>query len=104
MVKLKHSLYRVTRETSIKRAKRQESIEPKHPAAYYYDDANFTQQTNIGLMSKICQDCQAIRFPEEPAGICCNNGVIRLPVYPQPQAYLTSLLNGNEHFLKNIRA
>ena len=58
MVKLKLSLYRVTRETSIKRAKRQESIEPKHPAAYYYDDANFTQQTNIGLMSKICQDCQ----------------------------------------------
>ncbi|XP_014679633.1 PREDICTED: uncharacterized protein LOC106819530, partial [Priapulus caudatus] len=109
MVKRKTSLNKTTRTAAHMTAKRQRPSvdvahqQPQHPEAYGYVEEHFTPQTCIGPMNKICQHCQAATFTNEPPGFCCCNGKIKLPCYPQPPPYLSSLLNDDEHFLCNIR-
>lgn len=81
-----------------------------YKAAFEYN-ANIDYQNHrliqIGSMDQVCACCQAFKFSNESAGICCANGKLRLPVLPQPPEPLLSLLSGytaeSNHFLKNIQ-
>ena len=45
-------------------------------AALYYDSATFVDVTDIGDMDTLCPHCDALAFPNERKGICCNNGKV----------------------------
>ncbi|KAF0759557.1 ATP-dependent DNA helicase [Aphis craccivora] len=45
----------------------------------------------IGAMDKECPHCHALKFKNEPAGICCASGKVQLPEIetpPEPGNYL----------------
>lgn len=46
-------------------------------------------------MDKVCQYCQALKFRNEAAGMCCAAGKVVLPPLPAPPEPLLSLLAGN---------
>lgn len=46
-------------------------------------------------MNKVCQYCQALKYRNETAGICCASGKVVLSPLPAPPEPLLSLLNGN---------
>lgn len=58
-------------------------------------------------MNLICAHCQALKFENEPPGMCCLNGKIQLPILEEPPDPLRYYLSGtsaeSQHFLKNIR-
>ena len=58
-------------------------------------------------MDKVCQYCQALKFRNEAAGMCCAAGKVVLPPLPAPPEPLLSLLAGNSDdsklFLRKIR-
>ena len=76
-------------------------------AALNYDPSTFTKVTDIGDLSTVCPHCNALRFPQERKGICCNNGKVSFPSPPLTPDILLQLYSGNhtlsQHFLKNIQ-
>ena len=76
-------------------------------AALHYDPSNFTKFTDIGDLTVVCQHCNALRFPLERTGICCNNGKVSFPSPPATPDLLLQLFSGqhplSQHFLKNIQ-
>ena len=76
-------------------------------AALHYNPASFVKVTDIGDLSIVCSHCDALRFPGERSGICCNNGKVSIPSGPASPDLLLQLFSGNhpssQHFLKNIQ-
>lgn len=62
---------------------------------------------DIGNMDNVCIHCQALKFKNEPPGMCCSNGKDCLQILKNPPEPLLSLTSGNNadsiHFLSNIR-
>ena len=81
-----------------------------HRAAYTYDasiDYSKHQCVVIGSMNSVCSHCKALKYKNEPNGLCCANGKVKLlPLNPPPEP-LKSLVSGigadSVHFLKNIQ-
>ncbi|XP_073838726.1 uncharacterized protein [Musca autumnalis] len=69
----------------------------------YSDD----ELVSIGEMNNVCKHCNALKYKNEPPGICCSNGKIVLPELRSPPEPLFSLMSGttseSKHFLSNIR-
>ncbi|GFS50600.1 uncharacterized protein NPIL_247571 [Nephila pilipes] len=61
----------------------------------------------IGAMDKECPYCHALKFKNEPAGMCCASGKVQLPEIETPPEPLNGLLIGTDPdsnvFLKSIR-
>jgi hypothetical protein len=64
-------------------------------------------QLFIGLMTKVCSHCTALKWPGETPGMCCSGGKVKLPPLRSPPEPLESLMSGkapeSKHFLDNIR-
>jgi hypothetical protein len=61
----------------------------------------------IGTMDKECPHCNALKFKNETAGMCCASGKVQLPAIETPPEPLNGLLIGTDPdsnlFLKSIR-
>ena len=57
-------------------------------------------------MSYVCKFCLARKWKDEPAGLCCSSGKVRLSVLNDPSVPLLSLLLGrhkdSQRFLNHI--
>jgi hypothetical protein len=64
-------------------------------------------KVEIGAMDKECPHCNALKFKNEPAGMCCASGKVQLPEIETPPEPLNGLLIGTDPdsnlFLKSIR-
>jgi len=65
-------------------------------------------QFQMGRMSVRCVSCNAMRWKDEPSGMCCSNGKVRLePLSEDIPQFLRHLFQGDtpdsEHFLSSIR-
>ncbi|CAB3244804.1 unnamed protein product [Arctia plantaginis] len=75
----------------------------------YAPDINYSAHSKIAIggMDKVCQYCQALKFRNEAAGMCCASGKVVLSPLPAPPEPLLSLLTGNSDdsklFLRKIR-
>ncbi|KAE9524196.1 hypothetical protein AGLY_015441 [Aphis glycines] len=75
----------------------------------YAPDINYSAHSKIAIggMNKVCQYCQALKFRNEAAGMCCASGKVVLSPLPAPPKPLLSLLTGNSDdsklFLRKIR-
>lgn len=73
------------------------------PDVTYFDHSKVA----IGDMDHECANCKALKFKNEPAGMCCATGKVQLPVIESPPEPLKGLLNGthpdSNMFLKSIR-
>ncbi|XP_063909717.1 uncharacterized protein LOC135127238 isoform X2 [Zophobas morio] len=75
----------------------------------YAPDINYSGHSKIAIggMDKVCQYCQALKFRNEAAGMCCASGKVVLSPLPAPPEPLLSLLTGNSDdsklFLRKIR-
>ena len=49
-----------------------------------------------------CKYCKAIKFPEENAGICCQNGKVKLTPFKLPKSFVH--LYANKDYARNSRA
>lgn len=62
----------------------------------------------IGTMTVVCPYCNAIRFENECASICCANGKVKIDELQRPPKLLRLLLSGehpdSSNFLTYIRA
>jgi hypothetical protein len=47
---------------------------------------------DVGPMTVVCGECNALRFKEEPKGMCCMSGAVVLPELQQPPEPLWGLL------------
>lgn len=79
--------------------------------AFAYDpsiDYNANPSVAISTMDVVCCYCKAIKFPNEPPGLCCANGKVKLPPLNPPPEPLSLLISGfgsdSKHFLKNIQS
>ena len=74
-------------------------------AAFHYDPATFVHVTDIGNLERHCPHCDALAFPNERRGICCNSGKVFAHV-PAPPPLLLELANGShqysQHYLRYI--
>lgn len=75
--------------------------------AYNYNpEKDYSKDTKIGEMNNMCLYCKALKFPSEPAGMCCSKGKIKLPILEDPPNPLFNLVNGNsdesKHFNQNF--
>ena len=43
-------------------------------------------------MEIVCEFCQAIKWKNEPPSLCCLNGKVKLPEFPEPPKILKELL------------
>ncbi|GBP21823.1 hypothetical protein EVAR_6795_1 [Eumeta japonica] len=50
----------------------------------------------IGAMDKECPHCHALKFKNEPAGMCCASGKVQLPEIETPPEPLNGLLIGTD--------
>ncbi|XP_046865507.1 uncharacterized protein LOC124459827 isoform X2 [Drosophila willistoni] len=61
----------------------------------------------IGTLDKECPHCQALKFKNEPIGMCCSSGKVKLPEIKTPPEPLHGLLIGTDPnsslFLRSIR-
>lgn len=61
----------------------------------------------IGTLEKECPHCHALKFKNEPAGMCCSSGKVQLTEIETPPEPLHGLLIGTDPdsnlFLKSIR-
>ncbi|GFU30353.1 ATP-dependent DNA helicase [Trichonephila clavipes] len=53
----------------------------------------------IGAMDKECPHCHALKFKNEPAGMCCASGKVQLPEIETPPEPLNGLLIGTDQIL-----
>ncbi|KAG8295941.1 hypothetical protein J6590_068933 [Homalodisca vitripennis] len=50
--------------------------------SFRYDpQVDYTQTVQIGVMNKICSNCSAKKWADEPNGMCCASGISRLRRY-----------------------
>lgn len=58
----------------------------------YAPDINYSAHSKIAIggMDKVCQYCQALKFRNEAAGMCCAAGKVVLPPLPAPPEPLLS--------------
>ena len=82
-----------------------------HLCGFHYDPKeNYAgrQCTSVGSMQHECQFCQALKYPGEALGLCCNNGTVLLNELQGTPEPLLSLLQGqlpeSQHFLNNLRS
>ncbi|VVC39193.1 Hypothetical protein CINCED_3A010816 [Cinara cedri] len=65
-----------------------------------------TLKVTIGAMVKECPHCHALKFKNEPAGICCASGKVQLPVIETSPEPMNGLLIDTDPdsnlFLKSI--
>ncbi|UYV77180.1 hypothetical protein LAZ67_14003530 [Cordylochernes scorpioides] len=47
-------------------------------------DYKADSSVDIGQMSRVCQFCSALRFRDEPFGLCCKQGRVSLPAIESP--------------------
>ena len=89
----------------------QPPVRPTLNRAVFRNDPSYDYSKHpsviIGHMERIDPFCAALRFMNEPAGMCCVGGMVRLlPLSPPPEP-LSSLLSGESpdsvHFLRNVR-
>ncbi|UYV74078.1 hypothetical protein LAZ67_11002044 [Cordylochernes scorpioides] len=70
-------------------------------------DYKADSSVDIGQMSQVCQFCSALRFRDEPFGLCCKQGRVSLPAIESPPEPIFSLLSGlhplSKSFLLHIR-
>jgi len=78
--------------------------------AFHYDanyDYSLHPSVVIGKMDKLCVYCNALKFKNEPPGMCCAGGKVKLPQLHSPPEPLATLVSGDtsdsKHFLANIR-
>jgi len=72
-------------------------------------DYEFENNISIGLMDTGCTYCQALKYRNEPTGLCFGNGKIKLPVPRRPVEPLLSYLpigntSESKEFKNNIRS
>lgn len=91
----------------IERAK---SLSSFHRIAFEYSPETeycANPKINIGSMDKECVHCHALKFKNEPPGMCCSSGKVVLPSLNPPPDPLKNLMDGNtaesKLFLKKIR-
>ena len=84
-------------------------------AGFCYDVTTYTDfdrnYGNIGGMNIVCTYCQALRFKEEPAGMCCKHGRVEqdpfVPKIPKPPDQLMPLFSlqtsQSKQFIGNSR-
>lgn len=79
-------------------------------AAFNYDpDIPYGSHKSviIGAMTSVCRYCKSFKFKNEPPGLCCASGKVKLPTLNSPPEPLRSLVLGetaqSKHFLKNIQ-
>ncbi|UYV60631.1 hypothetical protein LAZ67_1001719 [Cordylochernes scorpioides] len=74
---------------------------------YAHIDYKADSSVYIGQMSRVCQFCSALRFKDEPFGLCCKQGRVSLPAIESPPEPIFSLLSGqhplSKSFLLHIR-
>ncbi|XP_054085231.1 uncharacterized protein LOC128921483 [Zeugodacus cucurbitae] len=71
-------------------------------AGFRYDpNIQYSASVQIGQMSVVCQYCNAVKFKNEPSGLCCAGGKVKLPELLPPPQPLFPLLYG--HFLKHTK-
>ena len=51
---------------------------------------------SIGKMDHECQYCQALKFKKENSRMCCLDGKVKLPSYPEPPEILKDLWLGED--------
>ncbi|UYV64297.1 hypothetical protein LAZ67_3000172 [Cordylochernes scorpioides] len=70
-------------------------------------DYKADSSVDIGQMSRVCQFCSALRFRDEPFGLCCKQGRVSLLAIESPPEPIFSLLSGlhplSKSFLLHIR-
>lgn len=78
--------------------------------AFSYDaevDYSHFDCVAIGSLTRICKFCDAKLFPDEPSGLCCRKGTIRLDKFSLPPEPLLSLFDGSDprsrKFIDTIR-
>ena len=77
-------------------------------AGLNYDPNDFNlmghRTFNIGGMTILCRHCQALRFKEEPKGICCKSGKIKdVPKIPAPPEEWLPLYSNDTQVGKNFQ-
>ena len=60
-------------------------------------------EDSIGSMNVICEHCGAYKFRAESAGMCCLQGKVQLPCFPEPPPALQELWHGDSHDAKLFR-
>ncbi|UYV73989.1 hypothetical protein LAZ67_11001733 [Cordylochernes scorpioides] len=65
-------------------------------------DYKADSSVDIGQMSRVCQFCSALRFRDEPFGLCCKQGRVSLPAIESPPEPIFSLLSGLHPLLKSF--
>ena len=80
-----------------------------HLAFEYEPDIRYYAHSTvvIGAMDKKCSHCNALKFKNEPAGMCCSSGKVQLPAIETQPEPLNGLLIGMDAdsnlFLKSFR-
>ena len=73
----------------------------------YDPTIDYLALTDIGAMDKVCIFCGALRFANEPPGLCCSSGKIKIPLLQRPPQPLDDLFSGthidSRHFKANAR-
>lgn len=89
---------------------RNRSLANSNRLAFRYDpQVDYAQQASvqIGVMNKICSNCSAKKWADEPNGMCCASGKVCLPNLQEPPQPIKNLLTNNHplsgHFLTNTR-
>ena len=84
-------------------------------AGFCYDVTTYTDfdrnYGNIGDMNIVCTYCKALKFKEEPAGMCCKHGRVEqdpfVPKIPKPPDQFIPLFSlqtaQSKQFIANIR-
>lgn len=78
-------------------------------AFQYEPDVEYSAHSKviIGTLDKECLYCHALKFKNEPLGMCCSSGKVQLPEIETPPEPLRGLLLGTDPdstlFLKSIR-
>ena len=75
----------------------------RFPAFSYNPSATY-DLGNIGSMSQACTHCNAMKWNDEPPGMCCANGKVNVPLLGPPPEPLSSLLTGADTASKNFRS
>ncbi|PHT96457.1 hypothetical protein BC332_34617 [Capsicum chinense] len=74
----------------------------------YTESLDYAKKAAIGKMCHLCEFCNALKFSDEPKGLCCSSGKVILSSLRPPPEPLQSLLNGehveSKHFMHQIRA
>ncbi|UYV76743.1 hypothetical protein LAZ67_14001932, partial [Cordylochernes scorpioides] len=65
-------------------------------------DYKADSSVDIGQMSRVCQFCSALRFRDEPFGLCCKQGRVSLPAIESPPEPIFSLLSGLHPLSKSL--